>query len=98
MLLEFNKAFRGGGGEGHKFGCKAFGIWTQWPHLRLDSRRVRHLGEGTMPEGTAGRALFLRGIHLKLRKKHVKPLVKVAETCLLDMIRYVDVVTLYRYP
>jgi hypothetical protein len=50
------------GGGGHKFSCKAFWDLNPVATSRLDSRRVRHLGEGTMPEREAGRALSLRVI------------------------------------
>jgi hypothetical protein len=51
-----------------------------------------------MREGKAGRALPWSVIpwYSLQTEKHGKPSVKVADRCLLGMIRYVDMVTLYR--
>jgi len=70
-----------GGGGGINLPARLFGNRTQWPHLRLDSRRVRHLGEGTMREGKAGRALPWGVIpwYSLQTEKQGKPLVKVAK-------------------
>jgi hypothetical protein len=79
-------------GKGHKFVCEAF-----WKSNPVATSKVRLAASQALrwrhhAWGESGPWGFIPWYSLQT-EKHGKPLVKVAERCLLGMIHYVDMVT-----